>query len=327
MYLIGVDVGATNIRVDLANEKGIFLAKITEKTVRKGSGIELTNQIADMVKRVIRETDVSMEDVKGIGIGTIGPLDLKRGVIVNPANLPFNEVPLRDPLEKEFNKPVYILNDAAAGVVGEQLYGVGKGVKNLVYVTISTGIGAGVFVDGNLLVGKDGNAHEVGHMVVDIEGKMVCGCGKRGHWEAYTSGTGIPKYAIFLIDKFPRKDVEDSLLYKLTGGDWEKLTAKMVYDAAKRGDEVALQIVEEVGRINAIGLANIVNVYDPSLIVLGGSVVLNNVELVLKPVKKYIGDYVVNRLPRIEVTRLGGDVGLYGAIGAVLLEMRLEPVE
>ena len=272
---------------------------------------------------MLNRASVNVGDVKGIGIGTIGPLDLKKGVITKPANLQLGEVPLREPLEDKFKVPVYILNDCVAAVVGEKVFGAGKHLENLVYITISTGIGSGVFVNGTLLLGKDGNAHEVGHMVVDIEGKIVCGCGKRGHWEAYASGTGIPKYAKYLLETKFGKEAEKSSIYaKAMAGI---LTAKDVYDAAKQGDEIALKIVEEVGRINAIGIANVINIYDPSLITLGGSVVLKNVNLVLDPILRNVSKYTINRIPEIMITPLGEDIVLLGAIGSVIIDVNTIP--
>ncbi len=312
---IGIDLGATNLRVVLGDSKGRILKRTSEKTVRVGDEFAVSNQIIRMIKSIVTKEELSK--VKGIGIGTIGPLNLKEGAIVNTPNLPFKYIPLRKPLEQEFDLPVYIANDCVAAVIGEHYYGAGKGIKNHVYITISTGIGGGVYVDGHVLVGKDGNAHEIGHMVIDYEGRLVCGCGKRGHWEAYCSGANIPNFARLLMSQMNKKEVENSLLFKLTNGDLSKLTAKMIYDSAKQGDKVALRIVEEVGRLNAIGFANVINVYDPELITVGGSVALNNPKLIMEPILKYVGDYTINRLPKIMLTPLAGDVVIYGALALV----------
>lgn len=313
---IAVDIGATNLRVVVGTPEGKIIKKIVERTVREGDELAVSNQIVRMINSILSRED--LKKVEGIGIGTIGPLDLKRGAIVNTPNLPFEYIPLRDPLEEKFHLPVYIANDCVAAVIGEHYYGAGKGLKNHVYITISTGIGAGVYVDGHVLVGKDGNAHEVGHTVIDMDGKLVCGCGKRGHWEAYCSGANIPRFARYLIEVEKRfKNIEESLLYEFTNGDFSRLTAKMIFDAAKKGDKVALAIVKEIGRLNAIGFANVVSVYDPELITVGGSVVLNNPELTLPYIKENIGDYTINRLPEIKITPLAGDVVIYGALALV----------
>jgi len=210
--------------------------------------------------------------------------------------------------------PVYILNDCVTAVVGEHHFGIGKNIDNLVYITLSTGIGGGVYVDSHLLIGKDGNAHEIGHIVIDYEGRLVCGCGKRGHWEAYCSGKNIPNFVRLLLRDKAEK-AEKSPLFKLANEG--TLTAKDVFDAAKRGDSFAREVVKEIGRLNAIGFANVTNVYDPELITVGGSVALNNPKLVLEPIKRYINEYVINRPPRIEITPLGGDIVLLGALALV----------
>lgn len=314
---IGIDIGATYTRVVIADEKGNFITKISEKTVRTGDSTSLANQLISMIKKAIKETGIEVSEIKGIGVGSIGPLDYKKGILLKPANLPFNNIPITEPLSKEFGLRTVLLNDCTTAVIGEKFFGAGKEHENLVYVTISTGIGGGAYVDGHLLIGKDGNAVEIGHMVIDAEGKLVCGCGKMGHWEAYSSGSGIPKYTRFMAkkewDAFRR-----SLLYKKTGGDLNSLDSKMVYEAAKEGDEFALRIVEKIGKYNSIGFANIINIYDPSLITIGGSVALYNKELILDPILKYLDNYVINRKPKIIITPLGGDIVLYGALALAL---------
>ena len=311
-YTIGVDIGATNIRVGLATENGNIINKITERTKRTEDGWVITKQIINLIDRVTK--GIKSEEVVGIGIGSIGPLDLEKGEIIKPSNLPVDKVPLVRPLSERFNKKVRLLNDCTTAVVGEKVYGAGRGLKNLVYITISTGIGGGVYVDDHLLIGKDGNAAEIGHFTIDMDGRLKCGCGSRGHWEAYASGTGIPKYVKYLYENELVNGFKKSLIWKKINGDLSKLTAKIVYDSAKEGDEVALKIVDKIGMINAIGVANVINAYDPSLITLGGSVVLNNEELVLNPIKKYVSNYTINRVPDIIVTPLKDEIVLYGAI-------------
>ena len=203
--------------------------------------------------------------------------------------------------------------------MGERDFGAGRGVENLVYVTISTGIGGGVYVDGHLLIGKDGNAHEIGHITIDMEGRLQCGCGKRGHWEAYCSGMNIPNYVRLLLEGKDQKTVEKSLLMKLAGGYRQKITAKGLYDAAKAGDPLSKEFVEKIGELDAIGFANIINAYDPELITVGGTVTLKNPDLVMEPIHKHVEKYALNRLPEIRITPLGEDVGLYGALAAVYL--------
>jgi len=312
MYGIGIDIGATNLRVAISDESGNILIKIAENTIRTGVGENVTKQIIRMCENALNKLNIDLKDVAGIGIGSIGPLDLKNGVIVNPANLPFNQIPLVKPLSRHFRKTVFLLNDCTTAVVGEKHFGAGKNTGNLVYITLSTGIGGGAYVDNHLLIGKDGNAVEIGHIVIDFEERLICGCGKRGHWEAYCSGTGIPKL-VKMLYKEKRIDLVLSSIWDEIKGDLDKITSKMIYDHAKKGDEIALEITDFIGRLNAIGIANIINVYDPEIITLGGSIALKNPKLVLDPINKYINRYIINRKPKIILTPLGEDVVLYGA--------------
>lgn len=312
---VAVDVGATYLRVGIGGEDGNFLYKRKERTIRSGGERAVAEQIIRMVKEAPPEL---LKDVYAVGVGTIGPLSMREGVVIKPANLAFEKIVLRKPVEEAFDRAAYVVNDCVAAVWGERNYGQAKGCDNVVYLTVSTGIGAGVIVDGHLLLGKDGNAHEVGHLVVDMDGRMTCGCGKLGHWEAYCSGANMANYAKYLLENRAAKKelLKGSLLHEaLRNGT---LTAKLTYEAAKEGDELALQIVDEISKINAMGLASIVNLYDPELVIVGGSVALKNPDLVIRPMERYLENYLINRKPKIVKTSLGDDVVLKGALAVAL---------
>lgn len=316
-YGLGVDIGATNLRVAVGDRLGNITAKLMEETDKSREPLAISRQIIRLIKSLCKSLNLDISEFAGIGIGSIGPLNLKRGGIEQPANIPgVGFIPIVEPLEDEFKLPVVLLNDCVAAVVGEKFYGDGKTVENLVYITISTGIGAGVYVNGNLLLGKDGNAHEVGHIVIDFEGRMVCGCGKRGHWEAYCSGRNIPNYVRYLVENNLIAGFEKSLPYKLTRGDISKISAKMIYDSAKQADRFSLEAVKNIGVLNAIGFATVVNVYDPELITVGGSVALHNSELILPFIMQHVAEYSINRIPEIKLTKLGEDIVLYGAVAS-----------
>jgi glucokinase len=314
--VLGVDLGASKVRVALSDLNGKILLKKSERTTGT-TGIDIVNQIVEMSRNTLSSLGLTDESLKAVGVGSIGPLDLKKGLIVNPPNLRVGVIPIVEGIEKHFNVPVRLLNDCVAAVLGEKRFGAGRNLENIVYVTISTGIGGGAIVDGHLLLGKDGNAHEVGHIVVDKDGLIECGCGKRGHWEAYCSGSGMVKYAGLLLKEWG-VDPNKSSLKKYFQEDFSKATSKILFDAAKEGDALALRIIEKTGLLNAIGFANIINAYDPELITVGGSVALFNSELILDPVKKNVSKYAMNRLPEITITPLGEDVVLYGALAAAL---------
>jgi len=305
---VAVDLGATNVRVASGDEAGLR-EKLSERTVREDGARGISDQIIRMVG------SLKIRDLAGIGVGSIGPIDISSGNIVDTHNLPFKRIPVVEPLAAKFHVPVRILNDCSAAVLGERKYGAGRGLDNLVYVTLSTGLGGGAIVDGHLLVGKDGNAVEIGHLTFDPESPLVCGCGCRGHWEAYCSGIGIPNFARLLLE-----DIEPSgsLIIELAGGDLRKITSEILFEAAQKSDPLALEMVRRIGEINAMGFADIVNVFDPELITVGGSIALKNPRLILDPIVRGIERHLINRKPRIMITPLGEEVVLFGALALAL---------
>ncbi|NIQ06507.1 MAG: ROK family protein [Candidatus Korarchaeota archaeon] len=307
-YALGVDIGASNVRLCIGTREGEILKKVSQSTPKKGtSGKVVTEQIISLVKSI--QSDFSSSLV-GIGIGSIGPLDIQQGIVHKPPNLPYRKISLKDPLKKAVNLPVFILNDCVTAVIGEKHFGAGKERENLAFVTLSSGIGGGIIVDGHVLVGKEGNATEIGHVVVDPEGRLTCGCGKRGHWEAYCGGENIPNYVELLIENgriSPRTLLSGKVHER-------KLSSELIYRLAKAGNKEALKITEDIGKINAIGFADLINCFAPSLITVGGAIALSNPELVLTPIKRYLENYTINPVPSIELTPLKEDVVLYGAL-------------
>ncbi len=307
MSYIAVDIGATNIRVASGSRSGIH-EKLNEPTDKMNGPEGIPIQII----RMIRELN---EYPEAIGIGSIGPIDQQNGTITNTPNYPFQNIPVTKSLMEEFETPIKMANDCTAAVLGEKMFGAGIDTMNLFYITMSTGLGGGAIVDGHLLFGKDGNAVEIGHLTIFPYSKIICGCGSPGHWEAYSSGNNIPCFA---RTQLRRLDWRNSLLYEMSGGNQKNLTTKMIFDVAKQGDHVSLGIIEEIGKINAIGVANIVNAYDPELITIGGSVALNNPDMVLLPIVRYAPNYLINRMPEILITPLKEDVVLYGGLALAI---------
>lgn len=312
-YWIGIDLGGTWVRVVLSDKKGSFAAKTSEK-VDKSSAKAISDQMVRLTRFLCNKQGLNTKSLRGVGIVATGPLLQQEGALIHPTAIKFDYVPLTKPVSEQLGTPSCLNNDAAGAALGEKMFGAAKGLENYAYITISTGIGCGAIVNGTLLLGKDGNAHEVGHLVIDYEGRLTCGCGKRGHWEAYCSGSNIPNFIRMRLKDTPEKAVKESLLFKRIGGDLSKLTASDLFAAAKKADSISVKLVGEIGVLNAIGFANVVNAYDPSLITVGGTVTLKNKNMILSPIKKHVKDYVINRIPKIMVTPLGDDVGLYGAI-------------
>ena len=303
---VGVDIGASRVRVCLGDEAGKLLWRTASEMPRPA---KVDAYVEELVSRVMEATKLVPPgaEISGIGVASIGPLDLKRGGIASPANLPYRFIPLVKPLEEASGSKVALMNDANAAVLGERRFGAGKEHPDLVFITLSTGIGGGAIVDGHLLIGKDGNAAEIGHMVVDSEERLTCGCGRRGHWEAYCSGRNLPNLAALLAEGSDAKAKVPS-------------DSASILRAASAGDDFAGKVAREMGRLNAIGVANVVDVYDPSLITFGGGVALGNGELVLKPIRDLAPNYAINRVPRVMLTPLGDDAGLLGGVSLALEE-------
>jgi glucokinase len=314
---IGVDLGGTWVRVVLSDEKGDFIEK-TSEPVDKSSPKAISGQIVRVTRFLCSKRGFGVNAVKGIGIASVGPLIQEEGVLIKPPNLPFDYVRLTKPITEELGVPACLINDCVGAALGEKTFGAAKGLDNYVYITISTGIGGGAIVNGTLLLGKDGNGHEVGHFVIDYEGRLTCGCGRRGHWEAYCSGRNIPNFVRMRLKDMAAKTVKQSLLVKRVGGDLSKLVAADLFAAGKQGDNLSLQLINEIGVLNAMGFANVINAYDPSLITVGGTVTLKNRKMILSPIKKHVKDYAINRIPEIMITPLGDDACLYGAVAAAL---------
>jgi glucokinase len=293
------------------------MAKISER-VDKSSAKAISDQMIRLIRFLCNEHGFGIKSLNGAGIAATGPLVQEKGVLIHPTAMPFDCVPITKPISEELGIPSCLINDAAGAALGEKMFGAAKGLDNYAYITISTGIGCGAIVNGTLLLGKDGNAHEVGHIVIDYEGRLKCGCGKRGHWEAYCSGSNIPNFIRMRLKDMPKKTVHESLLLRMAGGDLSRLSAIDLFAAAGKADNISAKLVGEIGVLNAIGFANVINAYDPSLITVGGTVTLKNRAMILNPIKKHVKDYIINRISKIKVTPLGDDVGLYGAIAAAL---------
>ena len=310
-YYVGVDLGATNVRAVVGDDDATVLGSAEGPTPQGPSGIAVTETVLDRVREACAEAGVEPSSAVAAGIGSIGPLDLAAGAVENPANLPdaIERIPLTGPLSALLDTDqVYLHNDTNAGVIGERFHS-DRNPDDMVYLTISSGIGAGVCVDGEVLDGWDGNAGEVGHMTLDSTGFMTCGCGKDGHWEAYCSGNNIPRYARRLHAEDPVEtalDVEDP-----------DFSAADVFAHAD-DDEFADHVLDQFSHWNTMGVANVIHAYAPLVISVGGAVALNNPDRVLDPIRERLEEMVFINVPEIGLTDLGDDVVVEGALASAL---------
>ena len=309
-YYAGVDLGATNLRVAVADEEGEILALDRRETPRGPRGVDITEAVLNGLRGACSDVGIDPTTVVAAGIGSIGPLDLADGSVVDPANLPdvIDVVPLREPVSALIDSSrVSLHNDTTAGVIGERYYSE-LTPDGMVYITISSGIGAGVTVDGSVLHGWDGNAGEIGHMVVDASGRRVCGCGRPGHWEAYCSGANIPEYA---RDIHEQEGVDTALPV-----DDPEFAAADVFE--NPDDPLSATVIDRTAEWNAIGVSTIVQAYGPLVIAIGGAVALRNKPLVIDPIAERVPEMVLNNVPEIRPTSLGDEVVLYGAVASAV---------
>ena len=310
MYCLGVDVGATNVRAVVADADGEIRGSDGRPVPPDPlTGLPVTEAILDCLRAACAAADTSPGTIAAVGVAAAGRLDPTEG-IVEPTNIPVDTVPLTGPIANLVDTDrIHLHKDVAAGVIGER-YHAERNPDDMVYLTISSGIGAGVAVDGSVLRGWDSNAGEAGHLTVDPDGRRTCGCGHDGHWEAYCSGVNIPDYARLLWNDADRPATALPI-------DDEAFDAVDVF-ANAREDDFAGRVVEKLAEWNAMGVANVVHAYAPLVVSIGGAVALNNEALVVDPIRERLGDLVMTNVPEVRLTALGDDVVVRGALASAL---------
>ncbi len=309
-YAVGIDMGGTWLRAALGAEDGTIMRRETVPVDAPADNESILNQLESLILRV---AGGDLHEVSGIGIAAAGKLNIKTSTILYSPHTSIRCLSF-SLLQDKFKKTITLLNDGVAAALAEWRLGAGRGYDNVVYVGIGTGIGGGTVVDSHLLIGKEGNAHEIGHMIIDAGGAIECDCGGRGHWEAYTSGSGLPRLSSLLAQSFVgHTPLLDKVLHR-------KIEAREVFEHARMGDSFALFVVKEATRLNGIGIANLVNLYDPSLISLGGGVAIKNIDFVVSPLQTYVERLSFNSPPKIVPSPLREDAPLLGSIISVFTE-------
>ncbi|MCX8165386.1 MAG: ROK family protein [Acidilobaceae archaeon] len=301
MRVLAVDVGGTKVRAALFEGTEMLYRKEVP-TPRAGGPYA----VAEAIERL---ADGSFEV---ISVASMGPLDMESGWVIAAPNSPIGKFAIREPLERAFGVPVLLYNDCVAAAWGEHVLGRGKGMRDLVYVTISTGIGVGAVVDGELAVGRRGNAHEGGHIVVDLHSDLQCGCGGYGHWEALGGGANLWRVAQRKAREWGESSEGAGLA--LAG----EMSPELLYSLARRGDPFALRLVDYLNSVHAAGIASLIAVYDPEAIFVGGSIFLNNEDLMKEKIEEYARKYSILGVPPIYRATFGPDAVLYGALAIAL---------
>ena len=352
-YLAGFDIGGTKLALAVTDRTGEVVARLREEIdVEAGHFMDyrdgvaylgLGEQMVRLLCQALEETGI--ERIAAIGIGAAGPLKegaIKDSTHIKPRKIPAEKaglpvyIPLVEPLREEFPVPIRVENDCTAAVLGEVYWGVGKEIEDkgklhLVYLTISTGIGAGVWDGGQVLHGKDGNAAEVGHFFVKKD-SLKCDCGNYGCAEAYCSGTGITKNARMRLINEDLKAEGDygTIILQMAGerghgSKWELLehiTAPLVFRAAEAGDRLAREVIAEACFYGGVALANVANAYDPAIITVGGALVLEHPEI-LEPMREEMLNHLNVEPPEVLLTPLREEAVLRGAL--TLAENAIEP--
>ncbi len=310
MYRIGVDLGGTNIAVGVISEDLKIVGRGVKKTNCPRPAEEIFDDIAAAVQIAILDAGITINDVVSVGVGTPGTVNKENGYIEFANNLDFKQVPAKEMLEKRIGKPVYLDNDANCAALGEAVAGVGKGSKNFVAVTLGTGVGSGIIIDGKIVNGNNYAGGEMGHMVICVDGER-CNCGRRGCWEQYSSATALIRQT---IDAMKRN--QDSVMWEIAENDMEKVNGRTAFDAMRAGDAAGKEVVDNYIYYLAAGITNIVNALQPEFICLGGGVA-NEKENLLAPLRKYVErerySRYSNKQTKIVSAELGNDAGIFGA--------------
>ena len=319
-YIAGVDIGGTWVRVAICtadlNEKNI-----KKKIVRtsKETKYSISNSVCEIISELLSENNIKKEQILGIGIATAGPLNMEKGEVFNNANLGFRVIPLKEPIKAKFpDIPMYFINDGTAGVLGVHFFEAEDNEKdNLAYVVISTGIGGGVICSGHLLLGKEGNAAEIGHAVVEPKSTAKCNCGAYGCWEAYSSGTGVRNRA---LDAIYEEKLDAKVLMQIVKNDKSKITAKEVFAAAKNGDELSKKIVDDCVFYTKVGIGLVNTYYDCISIYFGGAMMKDKEQIIPPLIDQFEKDsirFTVNHPPNIKLAKYREEIGLRGALALV----------
>ena len=315
MYRIGVDLGGTNIVVGVINEENKIIAKASRKTNAPRPAEGVFDDMAAAIKEAAEQAQITFKDVISVGVGTPGSVNKEDELIEFANNLAFENVPAYALLRERigFDK-VYFDNDANCAALGEAVAGCGQGVKNFVMITLGTGVGSGIIVNGKLVTGLNYAAGEMGHMVIVYDG-LPCNCGRKGCWECYSSAT-----ALIAQTKDAMKKNSDSLMWETADGSLGNVNGRTAFEAVRKGDAAAKSVVNGYISHLAVGIGNVINIFQPDIVCVGGGIG-NEKENLLAPVRKLIvaERYSIHakKQTRVLSAVLGNDAGI---IGAALLD-------
>ena len=309
MYRIGIDLGGTNIKAGVVNDQYEIVASAWCKTRLPRPSQEILMDMARMAREAAEKAGLTMDDIASVGIGIPGTCNADTGVVEYAGNVQFENVPVRDIMHGLLGKDIYIENDANAAALGEALAGAAKGAQSAVCITLGTGVGGGIIIDGRIYGGFNFAGAELGHIVIN-EGGELCGCGRQGCWEAYASATALINQTRRAMVNHP-----ESKMWEIAG-DLDKVDGRTAFDGMRAEDAVASQVVDTYIQHIACGLINVINIFQPEVLCIGGGICKEG-ETLMKPLREHIererySKYSTHQT-RLCVAQLGNDAGIIGA--------------
>ena len=310
MYKLGIDLGGTNIVAGVVDKNFKIIATAKRKTNCPRKTSEILEDIAGVALDAVKNAGIDISEIEAAGIGAPGSIDPKKGEIIYSNNLGFNNVAVCDILKEKTGFDFYLENDANAAAWGEYLAGAGKGTQNFIMVTLGTGVGGGVIINGKIYAGFNYAGAELGHTVINTDGE-ACTCGRNGCFETYASATALIRQTKQEMIKHP-----DSIMWELTNGDINNVSGITAFDAMRKGDFAGKKVVENYTYYLGVGIANIMNIFQPEIICIGGGICAEG-ETLLAPVREFVSgeNYARNSAQRSEIKKaqLGNDAGIIGA--------------
>ncbi len=308
--VLAIDLGGTKIFAAIISDKGRVLAKKRRLTLADAGPEVVINRIFSTIDHLLNQRKINPSQLHAICIAAAGAIDSKKQLITSSPHLPgWHDVPLRDIIKEKYKVNTLLINDASAAALGEHHFGAGQGVNNLILLTIGTGIGGGIIINNRLYSGASGSAGEVGHITIDVNGPR-CSCGNRGCLEALVSGTAVVEEVIKRIGQG-----EKSALTEITGGKMENITAEKVSIAAQGGDSLASEVILKAATHLGIGLASLVNIFNPEMIIIGGGIAKMGDSL-LNPARQAVREKAFQlsaQAVQIVLAQLGDNAGVLGA--------------
>ncbi len=310
MYWLGIDLGGTNIATGVVDENYQIIGRGRMKTRAPRPAEQIVDDMAEAARMAIADAGLRLSDIASMGVGSPGAVNPETGVIATSNNLQFNNVPLCEMLKARLGVDFYLENDASAAAYGEFIAGAGRGTKDFVAITLGTGVGGGIILDGKLFSGFNYAGGELGHMVIDYEGEP-CTCGRKGCWEAYASATALIRQT-----KAAMEADKDSVMWTLAERNLENVNGRTAFDAMRQNDATGRRVVDQYIRYIACGLSNVINIFQPEILCIGGGISKEG-ETLIAPLRRLIEEERfsknVEKQTVVKAAELGNDAGIIGA--------------